>query len=128
MPITRTRSVGGTVSTGSSLTITLPSAPSSGQVGVIQIGVNSGTGSRVSSITQTNVTWTKQVESYYAGQLGMETWVGVVSASAGTGITITLASSLTAVAHYSEYSGVNTSSPVVATGSSIDDTGFGGGF
>ena len=124
MPINRTRAIAGSASTGSSISITLPSAPVSDQVAVLQIGINSGTSARVSSISQTGVTWTKQVEAYYSGQVGMETWVGVVGAGAGTGITITLAASLTAVAHYAEYSGVDTSSPVVATGSSIDDAGL----
>lgn len=124
MPISRTRAIAGSVATGSSISITLPSAPASGQVAVLQISVNSGTAARVSSISQTGVTWTKQVEAYYTGQIGIETWVGVVGAGAGTGITITLAASLTAVAHYAEYSGVDTANPVVTTGSSIDDTSF----
>jgi hypothetical protein len=126
MAISRTRAIAGSVATGSTTSITLPSAPASGQVAVLQISVNSGTSARVSSISQSGVTWTKHVEAYNGpGSIGIETWVGVVGSEAGTVITINFATSLANVAHYAEYSGVDTTSPVVATGSSIDDSGLG---
>ena len=126
MPITRTRTVSGTPSTGTSYSVTLPSSPDSGQVGILEIAVVSGSSSRVSSITQSGATWNLAVQSYHnLGNIGIETWTCVYGSGAGTSITINMASSLNVTAHYVEYAGVDNTLPTIATGSSIDDSGTG---
>lgn len=127
MAITRTRTVTGTLATNSTHTVTLPSSPAAGQVGILQIGVDSGSTNRVSSVSQSGATWNLVVQSYYnTGTLGVETWMCVYGAGAGTSVTINMASSLPVVAHYAEYAGVDNALPTVATGASTDDTDFGG--
>ena len=128
MPITRTRTVSGTPATGTSYGVTLPSSPDAGQVGILEIAVTSGSASRVTSITQSGATWNLVVQSYHSlGNIGIETWICVYGAGAGTSITINLASSLLVTAHYLEYAGVDNALPTIATGSSIDDTSAGEG-
>lgn len=127
MPITRTRSVAGTRAVSSSHTVTLPSAPDSGQVGILQIGVDSGSSNRVSGVSQSGATWSLVVQAYNAtGTVGLETWICVYGGGAGTSITVNLTSSLPAAAHYVEYAGVDNALPTIATGASVDDTDFEG--
>ena len=127
MPITRTRTVEGSVSTGTTYGVTLPSSPASGQVSILEIAVQSGSASRVTSISQSGATWNLVIQSYNSpGGIGLETWICVYGTGAGTSITINLASSLTVSAHYVEYNGVDNVLQTVATGSSVDDSGLGG--
>jgi hypothetical protein len=91
------------------LTVNLQQAPVSGNLLVACIAMCSGSNIAVSSISQTNVTWTEQKKVYtaYAETL---IWAGVVSASAGTAITVNLASapSYGSIADVCEYSGLLT--------------------
>jgi hypothetical protein len=128
MAITRVQTQALNAATGTSRSVTPSTAPTANNCQVLQIAVNSGTSSRVSSISQTNCSWTKQTESYNSNGIGMEVWTCIAGSSPGTSITINYAASVTNAVIYSEYSGVDTSNPVNATGTSIDsDAGTGGG-
>ena len=126
MPITRVQTQAENAATGTSRSVTPSTAPTQNYCQVLQIAVNSATSSRVSSISQANCTWAKQAESYNPNGIGMEVWTSIAGASPGATITINYAASVTHSAIYSEYSGVDTSNPVHATGSSIDSFGEGG--
>jgi hypothetical protein len=100
--------------TGDSITVTV-TAPINGNVCIAVIGLSDGGAQRtVSSITQTNVTWTKIIDKQYvyARYNDCEIWIGIVSASAGTSAVVALSGNATdgAVANICEYSGVATSS------------------
>jgi hypothetical protein len=85
-----------------SLALTLGSTPTNGNLLILVSGRDdNGT---ISSITQTNVTWTQIATSTAAPRL--EVWKGVVSASPGTGITV--AYSTTSFSQYvvTEWNGI----------------------
>lgn len=111
---------------GSSYGVTLSGAPASGDVLVLGQGA-SGTSAnnKISSITETGVTWTKAVQSN--SNEDAEIWYGVVGASASASITVTLTGTptTTSYANVSEWSGLNTSSPLVASGTSANHGGSG---
>ena len=100
---------------GTTIAITLDATPIAGNMLLMGIFTNRTTGtSGVSSIAQTNVTWTKVYSlehiswdgegTYQFGTLDL--WVGVVAASPGATATVTLvAGSLSACAEVFEYSG-----------------------
>lgn len=91
MTITRVHGADiGAWSTGTSFGITLGDTPTAGNVLFAVIGVTDYSAVvSVSSISQTNVSWSlqaQQKDSYRA----VEIWLGVVSASPGTAITVNL--------------------------------------
>ena len=94
----------GTGSSGT-LTMTAPSSPV-----IICVGVSSGSTSRVSSITQTGVTWTR-VDQSALTNVECEIWVGTITGTPGTTATINYATSVTWVAQFMEISGIANSSP-----------------
>ncbi len=104
-------------STSSSISVTTTSTPTSGNVLIAVIGTSrttSGSVRTVSSISETNVAWSKQASESYSTatpEVDVEIWLGVVSASASTTVTINLSGSPNgAVADICEYSGIATSS------------------
>lgn len=121
----------GNATSGQSITITLASTPIAGNLLILCAGIKfttSGAGS-VSSIAQTNVVWTKQVNST-GGYYTSEIWVGVVGASASDEITVTVADANidVGICDVCEYSGLATSDFLDKTatnngGSSPTDTG-----
>ena len=127
-----------TASTSTSFTVTTTSTPTSGDVLIAVIGTSrtsSGSVRTISSISETNVAWSMQKSESYATatpEVDVEIWLGVVSASAGTTVTINLSGSPSgAVADICEYSGIATTSyldqTAVNTGSSAaTDTGLTG--
>jgi len=74
---------------GTTFAVGLASAPASGDALIAVVGVNDADGNVVSKITQTGVTWTKQVSSANA-PLDIEIWAGVVGTGAATTVVITL--------------------------------------
>jgi hypothetical protein len=98
-----------TTSTSSPYTVT---APSSGNV-VVGCFMNRSV-TTVSSVSQTNVTWTF-VARAQSGNTTSEIWWGVASGTGGTSVTITWASGTNFLSQVSEFSGVDTSSPVDGT-------------
>ncbi len=112
-------------STSSTISVTLSNTPTSGDVLIAVIGTdltstnfNQPSTITISSISQTGVTWTKQVVqtdsggSYFAWYAAdVEIWLGTVSSGASTSVTITLSGSANggAVADIGEYSGIATS-------------------
>jgi hypothetical protein len=92
--------------TTTSITVTMASTPTSGNVLVAVIGYGDAA---ISSITETGVTWTHQVTGSATYQ-HVEIWLGTVGAGASTTITITFSAAVRATADVCEYSGVATSS------------------
>jgi hypothetical protein len=101
-------------SSGSTISVVM-SKPNTGDALVAVIGDVPSSGLvTVSSITQTGVTWTKQVstsESLGSYTYDDEIWLGIVGSNPGTVVTVTLSGTATygAVADINEYSGVATS-------------------
>jgi len=100
----------GRTASGTSFTITLASAPTSGNVLVLTIGTRSGSAySTVSSVTQTGVTWSNVISKTYGVYFNSEIWFGVVGSGASTSIAVSLSSATTgAIGDVCEYSGVAT--------------------
>lgn len=74
-------------------TVTLASTPASGDVLIAAIGVNDPTDlNTVFTVSQTGVTWTRQVSYQQKGNIGLdsEIWAGIVGSNAGVTITVTL--------------------------------------
>ena len=112
---------------GTSITITPSSAPTAGRAQVISVSYNSATASKVSSITQTNCTWTRAAQSNNTNGISVDVWYALnAGSSPGTSITVTLASSLTYSWSYLEYSGVAAVSALDQTATSIDSAAGGG--
>jgi hypothetical protein len=86
--------------------ITLGAAPTNGNLLLAVISIETGTQS-VTSISQTNVTWTQLAETTDGSSPKVEIWKGVVAASAGTGITINYSGSTYNGAHVSEWNGLS---------------------
>lgn len=74
------------VAAGWNATTLTMAAPTNGNV-VLAMFILEST-QRVSSITQTNVTWTRLAETTVGTAPRCEVWAGVAAASAGTGITV----------------------------------------
>jgi hypothetical protein len=89
--------------TTNSLVITLDATPTNGNR-LIVCSSNSGTGT-ITGISQTNVSWSSLVVSG-ASAPRQEIWVGVVSASAGTTVTISYSASNFNGASVSEWNGI----------------------
>ena len=68
------------------LTLTMDAAPTSGNIILLSVYLNGGT--NLTSVTQTNVTWTRIHSAATASVDGVNIWVGKVGASAATLITI----------------------------------------
>ena len=101
-----------TIGSTSPYTIT---APASGNVLLGCFANRNSTNTTITSVSQTNVTWTFVGRVNSQSSNSVEIWYGVASASAGTSVTITWAAGTTTLIHQiSEWSGVNTSSPVDA--------------
>ncbi len=84
------RAVSNFSSSSTSLVLTMPSAPAAGENLVLVVG--SGNNRAPSGVSQTNVTWTQRYSGSGNNQF-VTIWTGAVSASAGTGITISFGSS-----------------------------------
>jgi hypothetical protein len=101
----------GTQGDGASNTIsvTMASTPTAGNILVLVYSEYWGSRT-VSSISETNVAWTKQISKAGAGYCIVEIWVGVISASASKNIVVTTSAALTdGVADVCEYNGTVTS-------------------
>jgi len=116
----------GTGGVSFTVTVTLSSSPTNDNLLILSsIGVNTSSSGDayyvyVSSITQTNVTWTKQIgkrctatEGASPHGLYTEIWVGVVGASASASITVNMAAAAATsnlgISDVCEYSGLLTS-------------------
>lgn len=92
---------------GNSISTILTSQPSSGNVLIAVVGIYSNpAGTQVSSISQTGVTWARQVQNFSNGTL--EIWAGVVGANALPNLTVNLSNtaSISGVVDVCEYSGI----------------------
>ncbi len=107
---------GYTASYGTSISVAMGSAPTRGDVLIAVIGTDSaymGEFCPVSSIVQTGVTWTKELNSTYVSSgtyyLDVEIWAGIVSSGASTNLTVNLSvgPSFGAVADVCEFSGLS---------------------
>jgi hypothetical protein len=129
MAITRVQFKSNTGSSVTSLAITPDAAPTNGNFQVLMIAYNSATASKVSSISQTNATWTRAIQKNHTlgSALSVDCWYSENAASAGGTITINLASSLNVAATYLEYSGIATSSSLDKTASAEEYIDGGGG-
>lgn len=85
------QSFGGSNSSTSSRAETLGATPTTGNK-LILVSCVEGS-EAISSITQTNVSWAKLAGTTAGSAPVVEIWVGTVSASAGTGVTIAYAAS-----------------------------------
>lgn len=120
MAITRIQFKSNTGAGVTSLGITPDTAPTAGNFQVILISYNSATANRVSSISQTNCTWSRAVQknNSLGGAISTDIWYSEnAGSSPGTTITINLAASVNIAATYLEYSGIVTSSSLDKTAS-----------
>lgn len=136
MTISRVQYARGSSQNSTTVSVTLGSTPTNGNVLVATITALTYYTNypSVLSISQTGVSWRKQVQSQHKPvsyeQWSTEIWLGVVGAGASTSITVTLANPgyFGAVANVCEYSGVATSNcldqaAVNYGGSTNPDTG-----
>lgn len=95
-------------------TATMGAAPTDGNLLIAFVTSNQYT---VSSISQTNVTWTKVAAIYYpsGAYLIAEVWKGVVAASAGTGVTVNFTGNNAQAVTLVELSGLTAVDAAVAT-------------
>jgi hypothetical protein len=117
----------------STLTVILQQAPVSGNLLILCFGSMIGGSAYISidHITETNVAWTKQIQSQYMyatyGQ-DAEIWVGVVTGSASTTVTVTLSGATSyfgCIADVVEYSGLDTTGFLDKTAATGDMTSSG---
>lgn len=109
----------GIAGNSSSLSMTLNSSPTNGNLLIAVIGTYASYAPLVSSISQSGVTWAQQKESHSDSVYGrrVEIWAGVVGASASANLTIYLGESHSGagsnadpvIANICEYSGLETS-------------------
>lgn len=90
--------------TNTSTTLTMDAAPTNGNVLVLGTFCNGSAG--FTSVTQTNVTWTKMATGAATTATVNELWVGKVSGVGGTGITIVRTAGANAIWRVIEVSGV----------------------
>jgi hypothetical protein len=88
----------------SSQGVTLGATPTTGNH-LLLVSESEG-GTNISSISQTNVTWTKLAESTASTAPHCEIWIGVAAASAGTGITVNYSGETYCGFTVSEWSGL----------------------
>lgn len=95
------------------LQVTLTSTPTQSNLLILTIGIfDYFTLNTVTSITQTNVTWTKQTQKQAYDQYDSEIWAGVVGSNPSTSITVNftgIGNRGLAIADVCEYSGIQTS-------------------
>jgi hypothetical protein len=99
---------GTTSDSSSSLSVTMASAPTNGNLLILCIGLNDGS---VTSIIQTGVNWSTggaglQQSENASGAYTAEIYAGIVGSGASTSITINVSPSSYAVADVCEYSGL----------------------
>jgi len=111
------------------VSVTMSSPPQNGNFLVATIGIASAVTMRtVSSVTQTNVLWTKQNSKILdvSERVDVEIWAGIVSANASNSISVAYTGNpdLGGVINVCEYSGIATSSFLdkVASGSGAGPT------
>ncbi len=119
----------GIAGNSSSLSITLDSTPGNGNMLIAAIGTYGSYPPYVSSISQSNVTWTQQVTSSSWSLYGrrVEIWAGVVSYGVSPSSTLTIylgdsgsgANSDPIIADVCEYSGIVTSNFRDQTGTAL---------
>ena len=73
-----------------------------------------GTATTISSLSQTNVTWTF-VDRVQATNVNLEIWWGKATGAGGTSVTITWGTGTSILSQITEFSGVDTTSPVDGT-------------
>lgn len=128
----RVQKTTGTKTAGAStIAITLSSSPVNGDAIFAVIASASGVTNRVSSITQTGATWTRQVQTsdgaLGAGTCEVEKWAAFNVSGAGTSITITFAATgFFAAAVVAEYNAIATSSALDKTAVNDEGTALGG--
>lgn len=85
-------------------TANLGATPTNGNILLLFSVANQFT---ISSITQTNVTWSKVARANYGGNItNPEVWIGTVAASAGTGVVVTYSGNNVQAIIIQEYSGL----------------------
>ena len=106
----------GTASSGSTISVTMNSTPTNGDLLIATIGIRQGHPDiSVSNISESGVIWTVQVreDDWYDYSQISEIWAGVVGTSASASVTINLSGSIYsghyAIADICEYSGLATS-------------------
>lgn len=96
----------------STTSVTLSTAPTSGNVLVLAFGsVQAGIASSVSGISQAGVNWARQTgsaASFVGWVMDSEIWVGIVGSNASTSVTISHATANQSAADICEYSGIAT--------------------
>lgn len=122
MAITRVQGTARGQNQSTTVTATLTSTPTADNflVAVISADNTGGEVNRiVSSITQTNVSWSMQVQKT-VGYFTLEIWLGVVSASAGKSVQANFSGNVAtlAVINVCEYSGLASSGTLDKTASS----------
>lgn len=98
-----------------SISCGMASTPINGNALIAIIGTRGTSDNRVSSITQTGATWTRQAQRSNASGVTTEVWAAFNVSGASTTVTVNLAASLKASAIIVEYSGL-------ATSGSLDQT------
>jgi hypothetical protein len=122
--ITRIQTASGCSGTyGSTISISLPSAPLSGDTLIMVVGVDGtyGTLGSVSTVSESGATWTNQVSETYSSNpayLDVEIWVANnLGSGVSQSITVTLSGTdaYGAIAQVCEYSGILSSTPLDKT-------------
>jgi len=110
MAITRVQGNARGTTTTNTISVTMDATPTSGNILVAVIGLSDAAYDRsVSSISETGVTWTKQISKLAPMYCRVEIWFGVVAAGVSVSITVNLAGTQAgATADVCEYSGVLT--------------------
>ncbi|MCW5554740.1 MAG: DUF4082 domain-containing protein [Verrucomicrobiae bacterium] len=109
-------------STVNSFGVTVPAA-ANGNTLIAVIATRGTSANRVSSITQTGATWTRASQTNNTSGSTTEIWYAPNVSSAGTTVTINLATSLRAAAVVMEYSGILIAAPLDQTAGSTNNTG-----
>lgn len=114
MAILRVQGPASGTTTSNSISVTLGSTPINGNVLVAVIGTRVSSGfADVSSISQSGVTWTRQIQKHRttSAYLDEEIWYGVVGASASASLTVNLSQNADygGICIVCEYSGLLTS-------------------
>jgi hypothetical protein len=124
MAISRVQSKTHQHTTGNSISITLDSTPTNGNVLILTFAAASTNNNpQIGSVVQTGVTWTRQIQAFSNNAADGEIWLGVVSSGASTSITVNLSGqsgSWRAIANVAEYSGIATN-PLDKTATYIED-------
>lgn len=109
MAITKVQEVTHGQAAGATNTLTI-AAPDAGSLLVVVIGTLD---QRVTGITGGGVTWAEAVHDFNAKDA--EIWYGFDSSGSGTSIVVTMAGSTDSAASFTEWSGIDTASPLDQT-------------